>query len=564
MDHDQDDDHGGQGERHGDEQPARPGRVHFRRSARNPNGSTAPLRADVLAALGVLKIATYKQLHALIAADEYRDHHRVEHVAEAVRDLEKHKLVDVRGTTSPPGRRPAPKTAPLTGEAEGAGGGEGTAKPKPGGPGAEKIVGLTPLGLAAAAEALGDDRDMGGHARGAGLTGAPHAMLVNELIITAVTGTTTHGAPPRTDKRQAPPRRALPTGPLPGGIEAWATETPHTITGKVNVIPDAVVRLPELGIPVAFLELDRGTMTDIRKVAGKLDNYKRYFDRTVHDGGQERLEAEVRYNVPEPAYGYRHHRAVRPPVLFVLDQGTRGSRPRYSPEALEQRLEDLRNATWEHWQGQAHEQEGVTYATFDGKIPVVGTTVERLREHGWQGPIWWRFGRPGRHSLTDALNDEPNWGLIAQRRQEREDQEHAEREQAAKAKQDAETAKLRKVLLAARAHNDALHPCHTCHGPLGGTHDSEDELDENAHPDRLECPSCDRQRRTDTRRPIVLDLPTTRALRRAERHGPPSDDPWWNVRLLHAKRWSKYDRSNGEIPHSMTQISHGRSIPERY
>ncbi|GAA2780896.1 hypothetical protein ACFQ0M_49015 [Kitasatospora aburaviensis] len=61
--------------------PARSGRVHFRRSARNPNGSTAPLRTDVLAVLGVLKIATYKQLHALIAADEYRDHHRVEHVA---------------------------------------------------------------------------------------------------------------------------------------------------------------------------------------------------------------------------------------------------------------------------------------------------------------------------------------------------------------------------------------------------------------------------------------------------------------------------------------------------
>ncbi|MFB6888723.1 replication-relaxation family protein [Kitasatospora sp. NPDC056327] len=192
---------------------------------------------------------------------------------------------------------------------------------------------------------------MGGHARGAGLTGAPHAMLVNELIITAVTGTTTHGAPPRTDKRQAPPRRALPSGPLPGGIEAWATETSHTITGKFNVIPDAIVHLPELGIPVAFPELDRGTMTDIRKVAGKLDNYKRYFDRTVHDGGQERLEVEVRYNVPEPAHGYRHRLAVRPPVLFVLDQGTRGSRARYSPQALEQRLEELRNATWEHWQG---------------------------------------------------------------------------------------------------------------------------------------------------------------------------------------------------------------------
>ncbi|MFF2751953.1 replication-relaxation family protein [Kitasatospora sp. NPDC058048] len=520
--------------------PSRPGRVHFRRSARNPNGSTAPLRADVLAALGVLKIATYKQLHALIAADEYRAHHRVEHVAEAVRDLEKHKLVDVRGATSPPGRRPAPKTAPASAD--------GDAKPKPGGPGAEKIVGLTPLGLAAAAEALGDDRDMGGHARGAGLTGAPHAMLVNELIITAVTGTTTHGAPPRTDNRQAPPRRALPTGPLPGGIEAWATETPHTITGKFNVIPDAVVRLPEIGIPVLFLELDRGTMTDIRKVAGKLDNYKRYFDRTVQDGGQERLEVEVRYNAPEPEYGYSHRRTVRPPVLFVLDQGTRGSRPRYSPEALEQRLKGLRDATSEHWQGWAGEQEGVTYATFHGKIPVLGTTVERLREHGWQGPTWWRFGRPGWHSLTDALNDEPDWDLIDQRRQEREGQEKAEERRAKKAEQDAADARYRAQLLAARAHNDRLHPCYTCQGPLGGAHDSGHELVENAEPDRLECPACLADRRARNGRPIVLDLPSPRDLKKAGKNGPPASDPWWTVRLIHAQRWPKAKRDSGNVP----------------
>ncbi|MFB6889784.1 hypothetical protein ACFCX4_10770, partial [Kitasatospora sp. NPDC056327] len=106
MGHDQNGGHRGQGERHDGGQPARPGRVDFRRSARNPNGSTAPLRADVLAALGVVKTATYKQLHALIAANAYRAHHRVDHVAEAVRDLgEAQAGVDVRGTTSPPGRR---------------------------------------------------------------------------------------------------------------------------------------------------------------------------------------------------------------------------------------------------------------------------------------------------------------------------------------------------------------------------------------------------------------------------------------------------------------------------
>ncbi|MDQ0840425.1 hypothetical protein [Streptomyces sp. V1I6] len=82
---------------------------------------------------------------------------------------------------------------------------------------------MTPAGLIATAEALGDDR-----------TGALHAMLVNEIIINAVTGTTTHNAPPSDKKRQAPPRRTLPSGPLPGSLDAWVTEVAHTITGKTR------------------------------------------------------------------------------------------------------------------------------------------------------------------------------------------------------------------------------------------------------------------------------------------------------------------------------------------
>ncbi|MFJ8473601.1 hypothetical protein [Kitasatospora sp. NPDC094011] len=82
---------------------------------------------------------------------------------------------------------------------------------------------------------------------------------------------------------------------------------------------------------------------------------------------------------------------------------------------------------------------------------MLGTTVERLREQGWQGPTWWRFGRPGWHPLTDALNDEPDWDLIDRRRQAREDQKQAEEQRAAKAEQDAADAKQQARLLTARA-----------------------------------------------------------------------------------------------------------------
>ncbi|MEU1536068.1 hypothetical protein [Streptomyces fagopyri] len=45
----------------------------------------------------------------------------------------------------------------------------------------QKLWGLTPFGLTAAAEALGRPAaDMGGTARGAARSGAPHAMAVNE------------------------------------------------------------------------------------------------------------------------------------------------------------------------------------------------------------------------------------------------------------------------------------------------------------------------------------------------------------------------------------------------
>ncbi|MEV7940844.1 replication-relaxation family protein [Kitasatospora sp. NPDC088264] len=524
------------------QQPDRPGRVHFRRGARNPNGSWGSVRTDVLAALGVLKIATYKQLHALVANDpDDREHKRTEHVREAVKDLEKHKLVEERGYTSPL-RKADEKKKP-------ADVGANRNKPQPGGPGAEKIWGLTPLGLAAAAEALGDDRDMGGHARGAGKTGAPHAMLVSEIIVTATTGTTTHGAGPREHERDAPPRRTLPCGPLPGGLDDWATEVAHTITGKHNVIPDAVLRAPELGFPVMFLELDRGTMTDVRKVAAKLDNYKRWFDKTTKDGSYERPQFEMDYgSLKPPTYGYHHSDVVRPPVLFVLDQGTKGSKPRFTPEGLMDRLSDLRTATAQHWTGFRHTDEGVQYYTFAGKIPVLGTTTNRLREHGFLGPSWWRFGREEWQTLAQALDDTPNRGLIRQRRKDREQQEKDDRAAEAKAKQDAANAKRHEKLLAARAHNDQMHPCYTCQGPLGGAHGSEGELTKQAEPDRTECPACHEQRRRDGGRPIVLTLPSNRDLKKADKHGPPTDDPWWNVRLIHAQRWPKSDRESGNVP----------------
>ncbi|MER5757628.1 replication-relaxation family protein, partial [Streptomyces sp. NPDC002088] len=116
-----------------------------------PYGSTSAVRAQVLAALGVLKVATPDQMHRLTAPG----HKDNKSFRNACLDLARHGL-----TVS-----------------------EGAARD------GNKLWGLTPLGLDAAAEVLGrPPGEMGSTARGAARSGAPHAMAVNETVI-AVTRT---------------------------------------------------------------------------------------------------------------------------------------------------------------------------------------------------------------------------------------------------------------------------------------------------------------------------------------------------------------------------------------
>ncbi|MFE4973571.1 hypothetical protein ACFRAR_15830 [Kitasatospora sp. NPDC056651] len=57
-------------------------------------------------------------------------------------------------------------------------------------------------------------------------------------------------------------------------------------------------------------------------------------------------------------------------------------------------------------------------------MPIVATTLELLAEHGPLGPIWWRFGRSGRHSLIEALENPNNRAAYDLRQAAREDEEH--------------------------------------------------------------------------------------------------------------------------------------------
>ncbi|MFD1313700.1 replication-relaxation family protein [Streptomyces kaempferi] len=232
-----------------------------------PYGSTSAVRGHVLAALGVLKVASADQIRRLTCPG----HKDSKGVRNACLDLAKHGL-----TLS-----------------------EGSARD------GQKLWGLTPLGLTAAAEVLGRPAaDMGGNARGAAHSGAPHAMAVNETVI-ALTGT--QPAPTRPIARTTPtPAPAMPTEPATpttavalvvppgfGSVASWATEVVHNLPGTSRTRPsvraDAVLRAPEAGLPVLLVEVDRCTEAD-EVLAGKFARYHQYFRVKVKDWAPKRTD----------------------------------------------------------------------------------------------------------------------------------------------------------------------------------------------------------------------------------------------------------------------------------
>ncbi|WP_354645237.1 replication-relaxation family protein [Kitasatospora camelliae] len=356
--------------------PSRPGRTAYRRGTAWPNGSTNRLRADVLGALGVLKVATADQLQRLLRP--WAASNTV--IRQALRDLAGHGLVASDGNT-----RTGHKTWRL----------EGTA------------------GLEAAGQVLGLPRsDMGGAARGAGRSGAQHAMAVNETVLAFVRGGTVPGAP----------------GGV-GTVTDWATEVEFTLPGgKRKVRPDAVWQAPEIGVPVLMVEVDRSTMAPER-VAAKFTAYRELFRTKVKSTDPALADEEP---ADRMVHWWRrtwpgHTRPGYPPVaLVVTDAG---------PLALanrQQTVADLARDAWggSWWTIRTHNANGDGWREYDDAVPVITTTLELLAEHGPLGPVWWRYGRDeARYSLLEALESPDTRAAYDARQDAREKkarQEHQE------------------------------------------------------------------------------------------------------------------------------------------
>ncbi|WP_405623605.1 hypothetical protein [Streptomyces sp. NBC_00076] len=71
-------------------------------------------------------------------------------------------------------------------------------------------------------------------------------------------------------------------------------------------------------------------------------------------------------------------------------------------------MERVTELTRENWQGVWNSWRG--FHSFDGKMPIVATTLELLREHGPAGPAFQRFGRERYQNLWDAIGN-PRAGM---------------------------------------------------------------------------------------------------------------------------------------------------------
>ncbi|MFE2966736.1 replication-relaxation family protein [Streptomyces sp. NPDC059340] len=371
----------------------------------NEAGSSNGLRGDVLCVLGVLKVATAEQIQRL-ASPHLTYRHTMKETASARKEA---RTASHRGAANDLRRHGLSVDGGRT-------------------RGGEEVRLLTAAGLAAAAIDLDrEPEEMGGMPKSAGRSGASHPMTVNETVIALIR--------PKPDldrlteqpaEAQAAARAAVDAPNGIGTITSYATEVALPVKGTWknpaigSARADVVLTAPEVGVPLLFIEVDNCTEEAVL-IGRKFDKYMRFFKRKEKDtDGIEKPMWRTRWSAPE----WEGYERVHPPVLLVFHQvGKRSAKSQMAKVA------DLTRA---HWQGKWDSEDG--FHSYDGRIPVVATTLELLREHGPAGPAFWRFGRKERQPLLDAIGNPRRDAALAHRRQaaREEQRRRTEREAAAR------------------------------------------------------------------------------------------------------------------------------------
>ncbi|MFC8996241.1 replication-relaxation family protein [Streptomyces rochei] len=383
----------------------------------NPAGSSNNLRGDVLRVLGVLKVATVEQIQQIAAphlsyrhtdkpTPSKRKQARTASHTGALSDLRRHGLAENGGQL----------------------------------PGGDTLRNLTPMGLKAAARELGRPvGEMGNPARGAGRTGASHPMTVNEAVLALLR--------PKPNLAQlanepadvfAAAQAAFDAPAGLGTIASYATEValPATGTwanpGKGGAQADIVITAPEDGVPLLFVEIDN-CFESAQVLAAKIDKYMRFGQRKVKDvDGKERPMWRTRWWVPDGRHGDQPH----PPLLLVFN--------RIGPRNPNTVIAQLAELTERHWKGTWYEGG---FHMYDGKLPIVVTSMKHLKEHGPAGAVFRRLGRPHNQTLLEAIGNPRREAHDTRQQAEyaARQQEHVEQQRRIAAQQKAEREASRPV-----------------------------------------------------------------------------------------------------------------------
>lgn len=284
----------------------------------------------------------------------------------------------------------------------------------------EKLWTLTPAGLEAAAVVL--DRpahEMGGTAKAAAASGAKHARAVTD-VLDAFLQTPPEPTQPVARKHQLTPAPApddlmkRPEGL--GPITAWSTGVPLPAGGNFlspargSLRADMVFAVPGHDVaPLLFVEVDNGTEGP-PLVADKVERYRRFFARRVPTSTGNGREVPL-WRTVWPATG----RDGYPPVALVFTANV-------GQLAMQTRMHEVGELTRDHWRGDWNGggytpggQRPDGYRDYDGKVPLLATTLKLINEHGPHGPVWWRYGHSTWQSLADALDNPDNFRAYSAR-----------------------------------------------------------------------------------------------------------------------------------------------------
>ncbi|WP_405407138.1 replication-relaxation family protein [Streptomyces decoyicus] len=283
------------------------------------------------------------------------------------------------------------------------------------------------------------------------------------------------------------------TGPT--STDGQALTFSPTTPGKNSPRADAVITASEAGVPVMFVEVDNGTESPLA-LAHKAGRYREFFRRTVKPltpSPNPHIQTGNPVPMWESFYGPLGLEGYPPLVIVFTKQ--------VGPAAMNNRINNVMRLAEEYWADQycelatsygSDEHDG--YTDYTDAVPIMVTTLDRLREYGPLGPVWFRFGHPTWQALSDAL-DNPDDVRGFRRREAQRDQLRQQKREQEEEQREREIGEARERWVAQQAAAEAAREpdpvCQKCDGPLESGRFEADPLEDTAPPaDGAHCAGC--------------------------------------------------------------------------